>query len=305
MQSWLLVPFLLTISARAADDAGDPPDYQQLVDQAEADVEADLDEAIIAYRDFIAAHPDSEYSTAARFRLASLLITRAEGDGAVNPDYGPALAELEGVLGAAERGQAGDFTQLSEAWYLLGWCQRESSPDQAALAWAQVVAAAPDSDLGRSCMLHLGQRAMDQGALEQAAQHFEGARSGGPDSSHWLQATYLTAWAQYKLERYDQATTSFVAVLSHDDTGAATLHAEALQYLAFVLLEQSQQAAQPVTALLDATLVQVPTELVASLLEQLAQLLEGSARFQEADDVRAWGQQRDRKKRRRGKKDQD
>ncbi len=303
MRPWPVIICFLALPVHAQQGTAGPDDLDTLPTRAEAELGAELDKAILSYRDFIAANPDSEYTTAARFRLASLLITRADDTGDAAADYSPAVTELRTVLEAVEQGRAGDFTQVAEALYLLGWCLRHAQPQQASDAWSQVATMAPDSELGRSSMMQLGQQAMDAGAWDQAERHFEGARTGGPDDPTWPQATYLLAFAQYKLERWEPARQSFQAVLSTGQPGAGTLHAEALEYLALVLLEGSVRQGWSVTRDLDTTLAAVPTNLQPDLLQRLARLLEESARFDEAEEVTRWGQQSERRKRRRRKQD--
>ncbi len=294
-----MIPLLLCLSAWAQDPEPAPqpaPEAQAAAEQAEgsdysaltAELDADLalDKAIVRFQSFIDANPDSEYATAARFLLASLLLEYAES---LPPpvDYEAPALLLERVVSDMSAGQAGAFEQEAEAWYLLGWCLREGDPARATEAWSEVLRAAPGSELAISTSLHMGQRAVEEQRYEQAAEHFELARSLGPGTEVYARASYLLGWARYKQRQYAQAISAFVAVLGEGDPGLGELHAEAVQYLAIALAESSQVSERPVSATLDPVLERIPESVHAELLTRTAAALEAMALFGEADAVRA------------------
>jgi TolA-binding protein len=167
--------------------------------EAVAGSHADVEAAIQAFERFLDANPEGEHSAAARFRLASLLMTQAEEAGAP-PAYGPAIEQLERLALDIAEGRAQGFEHPAEALYLLGWCLRDLGPSRAAEAWQRVIAGYPGSEMATASMLQLGGQALDRQDYEAAITHFEAARDGGPDAATWAQATYMAAWIRYQLD---------------------------------------------------------------------------------------------------------
>ncbi len=282
----LALSCLLAFSAAAQDaPPGQPaPAPPEAVATLEEDAEHTPEQAIERIRAFLEANPDSEFSSAARLRLASLLMAQAEATGEP-PAYGPAVEQLERVVAAVDQGQAAGFDQVAEAWYLLGWCLRDLGPARATEAWQRVVALAPGSELAASSLLHLGNQAMDQADWDQATSHFDAARVATTDPETLAQASYLAGWAYYKADQWDEAAEAFAAVLAHG--GSATLYAEALEYLVLVLVERCEAEGRDVVSELDGALTRVPAGSQAAFLERTATVLEGMARFDEAEAIRA------------------
>lgn len=299
----LALTFLLVSSAVAQNPLTDEPEVEApSLDALEQATELALDEAIARFEAFLEANPEGGYSTMARFRLASLLMTRAE-EAAPPPAYGPAVEQLERVVAAVEQGQAGEFAQAAEAWYLLGWCLRDLGPTRAAEAWQRVVVLAPGSELAASSLLHLGNTAMDAADWAQAGAHFQAARAAQADPATTAQATYLAGWASYKLDQWGPAAEAFAAVLAQDQP--STLHAEALEYLVLVLVERCEAEGLSVANEADDALASLPAAWHAAFLDRCATVLEGMARFDEADALRARATRGERKERKRRRKDQD
>jgi tetratricopeptide (TPR) repeat protein len=296
----LALPCLLAFSA-APQDAPEPIEAPSpaAIEQA---TDLTLEQAIERFEAFLEANPEGEYAVAARLRLASLLMTQAEAAGQP-PAYGPAVEQLERVVAAVEQGQAVGFDQAPEAWYLLGWCLRELGPDRAVEAWQQVVALAPRSELAASSLLHLGNYAMEQNDWELATTHFEAVRACQADPATTAQATYLAGWTYYKAEQWDPATEAFAAVLTQSQP--ETLHAEALEYLVLVLVERCEAEGRSVASEVDEVLARIPSSWHASFLERSATVLEGMARFEEADALRARATRAERKDRKKRRKNQD
>jgi len=274
----------------AVEPQGDLPQIEQQVEQTRA-------EAIAQFRRFIEDNPDYEHTTAARFRLASLLIEDADDTGA----YGPAIEQLELVLAAVERGEAGGFEQHAETWYLLGWCLEDLGPTRATEAWQRVVQLEPGSELAASALLKLGSQAMDQADWEQATTHFEAARATNADPATIAQASYLAGWTYYKTNAWSQATEAFAAVLASE--ASSVPRDEALQYMVLVLVEHCDELGADIVGQLDYALASVPASLQASFVERTITVLEGMARFEEADALRrrADGPAKKRRKRTKGK----
>jgi tetratricopeptide (TPR) repeat protein len=277
------IPFLLLAALTgAAQQAPAEEGWRALAEQHGQAEQASLDEAIDAYQRFLEAHPEGEYSTAARFRLASLLMGQAEARGAP-PAYGPAVAQLERVIAAVERGEAGAFESEAEAWYLLGRCLRDLGPQRASQAWQRVVQLAPGTELAASAQLQLGEQAaaIEDWALA-ATMFAAAATSADPGTS--AKATFMAGWALHRQRSWDQASAAFAAVLGLEAPDAP--RDEALQYLALVMVERSQDESRGVDAVLDSTLALVPASHHAALLQQAATLLDGMARFDEAELLR-------------------
>ena len=244
------------------------------------------EEAIQRLRQFIEANPASEHTTSARFRLATALISQAEENGT---SLGPAVEELERVVAEDDQGRSGDFEQRADALYLLGWCLRDLGPQRAAQAWQQLVQRYPGSELAGASLIHLGEQAMALGEWEQAASLFDQARATQASVTTTVQANYLAGWAYYKSDSWDQAAQAFAEVLRHEpDT---PLRDEALEYLVLVLVERCETQGLDLLRELDPAMALVPADLQARFVEHAAVVLEGMARFDQAEALRRRGKQ--------------
>ncbi len=276
MQPWLPLIGLLTLAPLQAQEDPSPEP------SAQPPTTVTTSEAIDRMRAFIDANPDGEHTTSARFRLAALYLDQAveQGESPIR-----AANELELVVAAVEQGRAGTFSHAAEAWYLLGWCLRDAGPTRATQAWEHVVEHYPSSDKAPASMLHLGEAAMDQADWEQATVWFERAIASAPEESTRAQASYLAGWGYYKTDAWDQAEEAFVRVLQQDP--GAPLRAEALEYLVLVLVDRCETQGLKVSDQLDAALAPVPADLRQAFEERTVAVLEGMARFDEADAVRS------------------
>jgi len=277
MFPWLPLAALIATPLLAQDEpaaAGVHAPVQ--AEQAQAD-------AIAEFQRFIEEHPGAEHTTAARFRLAGLLMEQAEASGA----YGPAIEQLHRVLEDVEQGNGGSFDQHVEAWYMLGWCARLKDPARAHRAWLQVTELAPSTQLAASALLHLGSHAMEQADWEQAASYFEAIGETQADPATAAQAAYLAGWTYYKTEAWSSAFDAFATVLTQDSPSAP--RDEALEYMVLVLVERCEAEGTRVAGQLDKALAHVPPELQQAFQDRTIAVLEGMARFDQAEAVRKRG----------------
>jgi len=287
MFPWLPLAALIATPLLAQDDLETAsvaaPFQDAQLQQLEVQAEQAQAEAIAEFQRFIEQHPDAEQTTTARFRLAGLLMEQAETSGA----YGPAIEQLQRVLKDVELGESGSFEQHVEAWYMLGWCARLQEPTRAHQAWLRVTEIAPGTELAASALLHLGSQAMDQADWEQAASYFEAIGETQADPATAAQAAFLAGWTYYKTDAWSSAFDAFSTVLTQDSPSAP--RDEALEYMVLVLVERCEAEGTRMAVQLDTALARVPPALQQAFLDRTIVVLEGMARFDQAEAVRRRG----------------
>ncbi len=231
-----------------------------------------------------------------RYREALQLLQRAEEAGA---SLDEAAATLERIIEKLDAGQAPGFEHADQVWYLLGWSLRDLHPTRAAVAWEEVVKRYPDSSLAGASLIHLGEVAMADEDWELAASWLERARTGPYGSATQHQAGYLVGWVHYHCGAWDEAVEALAGVVKPAEDN--DLRDEALEYLALVWLARGEAEGGDVVRLLDGFLPQIPADLRPRFTERCAELLDQSARFEEAQALRSGGAKARRPRRKRTK----
>jgi tetratricopeptide (TPR) repeat protein len=292
---WMLAPAMAVEPElpESADQAvveetlDEPPEADAPEPEAEAPEPEALDEAAAETLDEAAAETLDEAAaeTELRYREALQTLKQAEEAGA---GLEGAAAALERVIERLEGGQAPGFEHADQAWYLLGWSLRELQPTRALEAWQHVVQRYPDSSLAGASLIHLGEAAMAEKDWELAAGWLERARTGPYEPATQRQAGFLVGWVHYHCSAWDEAVEALAGVLTPVEDN--DLRDEALEYLALVWLARSEAEGGDVVRLLEATLPRVPAALHSAFAQRCAELLEQSARFEEAQALRGRGE---------------
>jgi TolA-binding protein len=242
--------------------------YDTQIDALETEERSRRLEAIARFEEFLRKYPnDPTYTPDAMFRLAELYFEKA------SDDYLIASRGYEAELQKFERGERPDepvapeptyektiglhqdllvrfpsYRLADAARYLLGYCYGEQGQvDQALIAFRELVDKHPDSKFLAEVWTRIGEIHFDGNdakALELAIDAYRRVRQF-PDSPYYDKALYKIAWTYYRLDRYDEAVTSFIELVDYADTQKAKtgisgseLRTEAIQYIAISLADE-------------------------------------------------------------------
>lgn len=242
--------------------------YDRAIEELEKEERARRMEAIARFEEFLQKYPnDPTYTPDAMFRLAELYFEKS------SDEYLIASKSYEDQLIAFENGERETEPEPPEpsyektiglhldllvrfpayrladhARYLLGYCYSEQGQtDEALQAYLQLTEMHADSKLLAEVWTRIGEiyfDGTDEESLEKAIAAYDKVRAF-PDSPYYDKALYKIAWTYYRLDRFDDAVASFIALVNYaDQQKAATgvsgseLRAEAIQYIAISLADE-------------------------------------------------------------------
>ena len=228
-------------------------------------------DAIAQFEEFLQRYPDDpKYTPDVTFRLAELYYERSSDDHAV------AMREYEQKLKAIDPAkqtelpaeptvdfahsvalyrkllaQFPDYKLNDGATYLLGYClEKQNQFEEGLKAYQQLIAKYPRSRFSTEAWVRIGEYYFDEvkepTALSRAADAYEAAIV---DKKHPLydKALYKLGWTYYRMDRFDDAVSRFVALAdyyevkareNHDTETGGDLRNEALQYTAISLTDE-------------------------------------------------------------------
>ena len=142
--------------------------------------------------------------------------------------------------------------KLNDAsYYLLGYClEKQEQFDESRKAYTDLIAAYPKSKFTTEAWVRIGEYYFDAfnetAALEKAADAYEHAVE---DKTHPLydKALYKLGWTYYRMDRFDDAVSRFVALIDYyqdqakkkgDEEAGGDLRAEAIQYTAVSFVDE-------------------------------------------------------------------
>ncbi len=228
-------------------------------------------DAIAQFEEFLQRYPnDPKYTPDVMFRLAELYYERSSDDHIIAMrDYEDRLKKLDPEKNptpppepkvdfsksiALYQRLINDFPtyRLNDAsYYLLGYCQEKQEQFQESrTSYTQLIAAYPKSKFATEAWVRIGEYYFDayneENALEKAADAYEHAIE---DKTHALydKALYKLGWTYYRMDRFDDAVTRFLALIDHyqeeakkrgDETVGGDLRAEAIQYTAVSFVDE-------------------------------------------------------------------
>ncbi len=228
-------------------------------------------DAIAQFEEFLRRYPDNPtYTPDVMFRLAELYYERSSDDHLV------ALREYEEKLKSVDTSkpenvppeppadfsasvavyrklleQFPDYRLNDGALYLLGYCLEKQNQFEAGReAYQRLIAKYPKSKFTTEAWVRIGEYYFDlysdAAALGKAADAYEHAVA---DKQHPLydKALYKLGWTYYRIDRFDEAVSTFIALVdyydaknkgkSEEDAGG-DLRGEALQYTAISLADE-------------------------------------------------------------------
>jgi len=228
-------------------------------------------DAIAQFEEFLRRYPDNPtYTPDVMFRLAELYYERSSDEHLL------ALREYEEKLKAADTSKpenlppepVADFSasiavyrklltqfpnyRLNDgALYLLGYClEKQNQFDAGREAYQQLIAKYPKSKFTTEAWVRIGEYYFDAysdaSSLTKAANAYQNAIA---DKQHPLydKALYKLGWTYYRLDRFDDAVSTFIALVDHYDAQSKAkgaeevggdLRSEALQYAAISLADE-------------------------------------------------------------------
>lgn len=242
--------------------------YDRAIEELEKEERARRLEAIARFEEFLRKYPnDPTYTPDAMFRLAELYFEKS------SDEYLLASKSYEKELVAWENGKREteppapepsyektiglhrdllarfpDYRLADHARYLLGYCYSEQlQMEEALAAYLDLTSQHPDSKLLAEVWTRIGEiyfDGNDEDSLQKAIAAYDKVRAY-PDSPYYDKALYKIAWTYYRLDRFDEAVDSFIALVNYADqqkkaTGVSgsELRAEAIQYIAISLADE-------------------------------------------------------------------
>lgn len=243
--------------------------YEVQISELETEERGRRLEAIARFEEFLRKYSDDpKYTPDAMFRLAELYFEKS------SDDYLLASRAFEDELTKYESGERPDepvppdptyektiglhrdlltrfpsYRLADAARYLLGYCYGEQEQQDEALAeYVALVENYPDSKFQAEVWTRIGEIHFDGNdaeSLEKAISAYRKVQQF-PDSPYYDKALYKIAWTYYRLDRYDEAVTSFVELVDYADqqkakTGisGSELRTEAIQYIAISLADEA------------------------------------------------------------------
>lgn len=228
-------------------------------------------DAIAAFEEFLQRYPnDPRYTPDVMFRLAELYYERSSDEHAVAMrDYEEAVKKLDPEKNPTPPPEPRiDFSKsialyqrlikdfptykLNDAsWYLLGYCQEKQEDfEKARGAYEQLIVLYPKSKFTTEAWVRIGEYYFDAydvpDALPKAAAAYEKAIE---DTKHPLydKALYKLGWVYYRMDRFDDAVSRFLALVDFYEAEAkrkgeeevgGDLRSEAIQYTAISFVDE-------------------------------------------------------------------
>src|SRR5450755_1717183 len=221
-------------------------------------------DAIAQFEEFLQRYPDdARYTPDVMFRLAELYYERSSDDHLLAlreyeeklkttesnpsaepppepmPDFRPSIAIYQQLLTHFPAYKLNDA-----AYYLLGYClEKQNDFDNGQVAYKTLIARYPKSKFVTEAWVRIGEYYFDAyndpKALTKAAEAYEAAVKD-KQSALYDKALYKLGWTYYKMDRFDEAVSRFLALADYyeaqkKEQGAETggdLRNEALQYAA-------------------------------------------------------------------------
>ncbi len=244
--------------------------YEKAISSMEVQERQERLEAIARFEEFLRRYPDEpRYTPDVMFRLAELYYERSSDshlvamreqeeklralpDGAESPpepqpDFHPSIALYRQLLSRFP-----DYRLNDGAWYLLGYClEKQNAFEDGLAAYQKLIAQYPTSRFATEAWVRVGEYYFDAysdpTALSKAAEAYEAATR---DTSHPLydKALYKLGWTYYRMDRFDEAVDTFIALVDlyeaqrtvqGDEAGGGDLRNEALQYTAISFADET------------------------------------------------------------------
>ncbi|MBX2800296.1 MAG: tetratricopeptide repeat protein [Myxococcales bacterium] len=245
--------------------------YDSLISALETQERQQRDIAITRFERFLERYPTTGYASHVRFRLADLYFERStelwQADAEAyftkleDPDL--PIEELEALGEQPQRdlGQSLDlylriiednvglpeeerYERLDGTYVMLGFVYNDRNNVQfdeakARQSFLDLIASVPESDLVDRSHLFLGNFAFADNDFDTAIASYEAVYDKGSESKYYMEGLYQLAWAQYKLNRFDDALRLFTELLdaSHQsklDSGRESAFApDARRFMAF------------------------------------------------------------------------
>ncbi len=246
--------------------------YEKRIKDLEAQERQERLDAIARFEAFLRQYPaEPRYTPDVMFRLAELYYERSSDDHLLamkdyaerleahdqrpdaefptepRVDYGPSIALYRKLLATFP-----DFRLNDGAWYLLAYClEKQDQYEDSLHAYEQLLARYPRSRFATESWVRIGEYWFDNyedpRALPKAAQAYEAATR---DTAHPLydKALYKLGWTYYRMDRFEPAVASFLALVDFyearraekgEDAAGGDLREEALQYVAISLADES------------------------------------------------------------------
>jgi len=226
-------------------------------------------DAIARFEEFLRRYPDdARYTPDVMFRLAELYYERSSDDHllamreyeerlkAMDPakneepppepqvDFSRSITIYRGLITRFP-----DYKLNDAAYYLLGYClEKQNQFDEGQNALRELIARYPKSKFATEAWVRIGEYYFDAyndpEALAKAAAAYEAAIK---DTSHTLydKALYKLGWTYYRMDRFEDAVTRFLALADYyqskakgNDAPGGDLRSEALQYTAVSLSDE-------------------------------------------------------------------
>jgi cellulose synthase operon protein C len=228
-------------------------------------------DAIAEFEEFLRRYPDDpKYTPDVMFRLGELYYERSSDDHVLAMrDYEQVLRGIDPESNLAPPPEpSADFAQaiatyrkllaqfprykLNDAsWYLLGYClEKQNQFDQGRKAYQELIARYPSSRFTTEAWVRIGEYYFDEyddpDALTKAALAYEQAIAAR-DHPLFDKALYKLGWTYYRLDRFDDAVSRFLALADFyeqrarakgDEEVGGDLRQEALQYTAISFADE-------------------------------------------------------------------
>lgn len=178
------------------------------------------------------------------------LIEELEAEGMPKIDLAPSIELLSEVVKRnREREPDERFSLLDVSYYMLGFTFSERNGKQydrerARSVFRELADTLPESEWADAAHLLLGEFAFEDNDFEASIPEFKVVVDGGSERKYFMNALYKLAWANYKLDRFDEAMVLFTDMLDRSEaqrqrTGRASDYKEdGVEYLALSLLDQ-------------------------------------------------------------------
>ncbi|WP_375771733.1 tetratricopeptide repeat protein [Archangium gephyra] len=243
--------------------------YEKAISSMEVQERQERLEAIARFEEFLRRYPDEpRYTPDVMFRLAELYYERssdthlvamheqeeklralpegAEPPAEPQPDFQPSISLYKQLLSRFP-----DYRLNDGALYLLGYClEKQNAFEEGLAAYQRLIQQYASSRFATEAWVRVGEYYFDAysdpNALSKAAEAYEAATR---DTSHPLydKALYKLGWTYYRMDRFDEAVDTFIALVdlyeaqraAQGDAASADLRNEALQYTAISFADEA------------------------------------------------------------------
>lgn len=172
-----------------------------------------LDELADVYREVLAHQQDPETVVQIQHRLADIELLSGEAAlaEAISSDrlFDPAIAAYEALLREHPDYERRDtlLYQLSKAYDLRG------DPEASARILAELRRTSPDSPYAAEADFRLAERHFAEASYSLARDTYRQVLAAGELTPFYTRSLYMLGWSQFKLARYEEAVTAFLASL--------------------------------------------------------------------------------------------